>query len=1052
RMIYSGVPSPILIFNRDSLEIVDANKACEEDTALNRAEIVGRKVTEFLPPDIGKPWSSLPPNEGETVMPVQDTDRRGRARTLRLKFKAFAEEGRGYVLVVREDVTEVTETIATLERQRSQLTEVNHLAVTVIEGIRPDRAGEDEDRGIAETYQIIVNEARQIVGAETAVLLFFDEDGQVARVYASEFPMGSVPKGAKLSCKGLLNEVQSGRMIMSEDVSKEEGFRGLPHWHPQVKAVAGIPIMLDGRVIAAFLMGNTTPGQTFTPRDSETFGLISNLVLVAYENVQTLARMKRVLEFNSTVLATVSTAVFTVEPDMAVTPRNAAFEQLLGYEPGTALGLKLPDVFVCDDSPHDFAGIAVVGKQCKAKTKGGTEFPVIANIAMLRGENNEAKLAVGAFTDISEIARQRELALAASKAKGEFLANMSHEIRTPLNGIIGTVGLLRETSLNPEQNEYVRILLESSESLLSIINDVLDFSKIEAGKLQILDSPFLVADLVEQSVALFAKSAAEKRIELVISVDDSVPEQVVGDSLRVRQVLLNLVSNAVKFTLLGEVEVRVTVAEKIAGRTKLQFEVRDTGIGIPADRQEEIFQSFTQVDSTVTRRFGGTGLGLTIGQRLVSLMGGRIWFESTEGKGSTFFVELTFGDSVERAKPTYDPTALKTARCLVVDDNATNRMILCEMLRSHVTAAESVANGFLAMRELERSFSDGKPYDIVLMDVDMSEMDGIETVRLVRASRNFATIPVIVLSSFDARLPKGLLDELLIYHALPKPVRRANLLERMAAAITGRPSAAEAVTAVRTAPFGNGRWVLLVDDNVINRKVASAIISRAGFYVETAADGLEAIEKVPLREYVLILMDVQMPNMDGIETTRRLKASEYSTIPIAAMTAYAMADDYHRCMDAGMDDFLAKPVRQEALYELLRKYADRVIPPVQPGEPVHPEKRSSRLQIMNKPDALARLDGDEDLLREVTGLFSASLPEYIGEARKALKENQVEHLARIAHTIKGAAANISAERISDVALEIEKLARGNATADIGELIAKLESEKELYDEYMRRQG
>ena len=626
----------------------------------------------------------------------------------------------------------------------------------------------------------------------------------------------------------------------------------------------------------------------------------------------------------------------------------------------------------------------------------------------------------------AELAEATRVAEQASQAKGEFLANMSHEIRTPLNGIIGMTELALDTPLSPGQREYLTMAKSSAEALLGILNDILDFSKIEQRKLELETVPFASRDHLADVLKPLAIRAEQKQLELVWQVLPDVPEIIAGDPGRLRQVLLNLIGNAIKFTEAGHVFVQVEVESRSRDAAVLHYRVSDSGIGIPADKQDEIFQPFKQADGSTTRRFGGTGLGLAISSTLVELMGGRIWLESAPLAGSTFHFTARLGTPAAHAAPA--DSDLAGIRALVVDDNAVNRRVLHDLLRRQQMLPAGAASGAEALQALQQASAEGRPFELVLLDANMPAMDGFEAAARIRDLAGIAGPTIMMLSSSGQYGESERCRALGIANHLTKPVDCRDLLNALRRALgRERPGSSSrhgdshvksgpAVLAVARPPVVDPPQrirVLLVEDNAVNQKLASSLLERRGHTVTVAANGHEALAALERESFDLVLMDVQMPVMGGFEATARIRERERASGAhqlIVAMTAHAMKGDRERCLDAGMDDYLTKPLDSRRLYALIEEISARIdsCPAAMPAV-------SDQL--------LARVGGDHELLAEISRLFVDDAPNHLERIGAAIAARDGEALRRAAHALKGAAANFDADHVVDAARRLEEIGR-----------------------------
>ena len=758
-----------------------------------------------------------------------------------------------------------------------------------------------------------------------------------------------------------------------------------------------------------------------------------------------------------------------ISPDGILTFCNSYLGKILGFPVDAMMGQDVR-VFIGEDNAEQLLqtfrtlshnGTEVTEFDWSFTRNDGTECFFEITISLIRNAGGTITGFRGLLRDVTRrkvaeaIGKEKVAAEAASRSKSEFLANMSHEIRTPLNSIIGLVELTLDTDLEPAQREDLTIVIAAAHSLLSLINDILDFSKIEAGKLELEHVPFNLKEFLGESLKIVAPRAHEKYLELAYRVDPQIPETVVGDPLRLRQIVLNLVGNAIKFTEKGEIILTVQAETGDTGGCRLLFSVRDTGIGIPKEKQESIFGTFAQADGSTTRRFGGTGLGLAVSKQLVHLMDGRIWIESPvssgpaaspgdeAGPGSTFSFTARF-DPVEAEHEiavTEPDIKISGIRGLVVDDNRSNLAIIMELMEAWHLSPAGATSAERAKELILEAQQSGNPFELVLIDSDMPESDGFSLIRWIRDQYGGDCKNVMMITSVRNRKQIDS-NELPVSSIITKPVRPSDLLDAIIGSLseTGTiETQPETIPESPDTPPERSLHILVAEDTSFNQKFITRLLTRWGHRPLIVDNGTQAVTTCATERFDLILMDVQMPEMDGFEATQKIREMEQQRglhTPIIAMTAHAMKGDRERCLEAGMDDYVPKPISSKLLLQTIHK----LVPDRDELAKAETTVEGDEAPLFDNRALLEAFDNDGDFLRDVIDMYMADYPEMMGTIRDSIRKQDADMLHRTAHALKGMLGNFNVGTAVEKAYRLEKMGREAIYDNAEEICAQLSSE------------
>jgi PAS domain S-box-containing protein len=757
-------------------------------------------------------------------------------------------------------------------------------------------------------------------------------------------------------------------------------------------------------------------------------------------------------------IASTPVGIAVLDDRRSIRSVNPAFEALFGYSAAEVLGAGIDGLIVPESLRAESSALEAraragetVRVEVERRRKDGQRIQVRLSAASVKAASEGGLVAL--YEDISDrkaadeaMRAARDLAERVARARSSFLANMSHEIRTPMNAVLGFVELVLDSELTVDQRRALELVRSSSEALLTILNDILDYSKIEADHLDLESIAFDLPKVVHATTTLLAVRAREKHLEVSVEVRPDVPHLVRGDPTRLRQVLVNLIGNAVKFTEEGEVAVSATVAQRRTAQAEVQFRVRDTGIGVPDAERATIFQEFTQADASMTRRFGGTGLGLAISRRLVALMGGELTVTSEVGRGSEFAFSLTFPIEAPPPAPARSAAiSLGGRRLLVVDDNETNRRILRDMLGAEGVAVYEAPRADAGLEALRRAAATRAPYDLAILDAQMPDQDGFALATVIRADPALATTRLLILTSAGQRGDGERCRQLGIQAYLTKPIARADLIEAVGVVLADAAPAGAASDLITRHSIAESRdtlRVLLAEDNPVNQQVAAAMLTKRGHTVDVVGNGREAVTAVGTRRYDVVLMDIQMPEMDGFAATHAIRAlPEGRTLPIIALTAHALSGERERCLAHGMSGYLAKPFKA---HDLFMAVEGRGGPdPSAAAAPPPPVDVAAFRQTMHEAGAAEAADG-------ILATFVTSAPERLAALTAAAAGADAEPIQRAAHAFRSAATTIGAHALTARLAELEATAQAGDVAGARDRLEHVRHEANVALDYLRR--
>jgi PAS domain S-box-containing protein len=1090
RVLFENANEAILVHETESGIILDCNRKACDLYGYNRNSLVGSSL-ETLTKDIDRYQEEirrvLEGESGAGFTAVHFCED-GRAIQVRVSMSAIEYSGRMAVLSFVRDVTEQEEVAETFHRRDAILEAVSFAAEKLLSGSEWE-----------ENIRSVLQQLGQSMSASRAYIFEnrHDPEGELLTSQRYEWAApGITPQINNLELQNFswrknglqmwMEELREGRI--GQGVVAELPQSARRHLEGQdIKSIIAVPIFVGETWWGFIGFDDCRSARRWSSVETEALRAAARTLGAALQRKEADETIRKANELVGAVVRASPVAIAALDAGQLVRMWNPAAERLFGWSAAEAVGRPLPTIPPEDRNSYlSISGQAMRGEsvsnvELRCKRKDGSWIDIQLSIAPIFDAHRQIVGHLAILNDITERKRAeeklkryaadleaardvqekntRELTTAfeelgvakgrseaANQAKSEFLANMSHEIRTPLNGILGMSELLLDTTLSAEQSEYLTMLKSSTDTLLTLVNDILDFSKIEARKITLDAIEFKLAESLGDTLKSLALRASQKRLELACSLSPQVPEYLIGDPGRLRQIILNLVGNAIKFTEKGEVVVQVEVDSQNEDHAMLHFSVRDTGIGIPPEKQKIIFGPFEQADASTTRRYGGTGLGLAITSHLVKLMGGRIWLESASGQGSTFHFTGQFGLGRSTGAASWAEFArLRNLPALVVDDNLTNRHILVEVLRRWKMIPTEADGGLRAQALLEQSKRARNPYAVILLDSQMEDMDGFTVAEIVKRDPELAGAVILMLTSGGQPGDAARCRQLGIAAYLLKPVKQSELLEAILFALGASPgpSSPPLVTRHSLREGGKKLRILLAEDNPVNQALVMRLLEKRGHSVEVVPNGnkaLEALEKASPTRFDLVLMDMLMPEMDGEECVARIRARENgssSRIPIIALTAHAMKGDRERFLALGMDGYLPKPVRAQQLFETIEGLLQVPAGPVA-GQP----SDNHQADVLDRQQVLARFEGDRLLLGNLISAFFSDYPKLVGAGRDAAARQDRAEFQRVTRVLKNHLALFSARAASEAADLADRAGHTQGLEEADEAWARLEEELE----------